>query len=408
MNASIAERCDFLSQHTRANPWPVYRRLRELQPVVWLEELQGWMLTRYGDCEAALHEQALSLGGGLAAMFGAMPAEVADAVLPLRRHISLGMGSLDPPEHTRIRAPMAKAFTARLIRSQRDFIQKLTDELIESKRAQGGMEVVADLAYPLPAIVIANLLGTPRSGEQLFLECSDAIGDLFGSTSPAIAVVTKAQEKVLALSEYLEELVSERAKAPVEDDLISVLLAAGTGLTREQLVANCVELLFAGHLTITSMIGTCILTLLRYPHALQELRANPALTPAAVEEIVRYDGPIQLVRRLALQDLELGGERIAAGQMVWINLGAANRDPARHPHPNTFDLHRDNTRHLAYGMGVHYCLGAALARLEAQIVIDTFVRQFPRLRLAGGPLRWHDLPTVRSLVSLPVVFGGSA
>jgi pimeloyl-[acyl-carrier protein] synthase len=397
-----------LDPGTRANPWPVYRRLREHEPVAWVDGLNGWFLTRYADCEAALHEPTLSLGGGLAAIFAALSPEVADSVRPLQRHISLGMGSMDPPEHTRVRSPMTHAFTARLIRNQREFIQAVTDDLIEANTARGRMDVVADLAYPLPAMVIANLLGTERSSERLFLECSDAMGDLFGSASPALSVVQRAQEKVLALSEHLEALMSRRGRTGgAGTSLIDVLLAPadrGDALSHEEIVANCVEVLFAGHLTITSMIGTCILTLLQQPATLARLRTDPTLIPAAIEEILRYDGAIQLVRRLALEDVQIGGQRIEAGQMVWICLGAANRDPDRYSDPDEFDLFRDNSRHLGFGVGVHYCLGAALARLEAQIVIETFLRRLPRMRLADAALSWYDLPAVRSLVSLPIFF----
>lgn len=407
MSATSNETPSLFDPRTRANPWPVYRRLRERSPVAWLDELNGWLLTRYTDCEAALHEPALSLGGGLAGIFAALPPEVADSVRPLQRHISLGMGSLDPPEHTRVRSPMTHAFTARLIRNQRDFIQAITDDLIEANYSRGRMDVVADFAYPMPAMVIANLLGTGRASEPLFLACSDAMGDLFGSASPTLQVVQHAQEKVLALSEHLEAVTSRRGPTHAGIDLIDVLLAPADGesaLSHEEIVANCVELLFAGHLTITSMIGTCILTLLEQPGLLARLRADPTLIPAAIEEILRYDGAIQLVRRLALRDVQLGEQRIEAGQMVWICLGAANRDPARYSDPDRFDLFRDNSRHLGFGLGVHYCLGAALARLEANIVIDTFLRRLPRMRLADDALRWHDLPAVRSLVSLPIVF----
>jgi cytochrome P450 len=401
------DRFGFLDPGVRADPYPVYRLLREEDPVHWLDPLQGWLITRYADCEAALTDPSLSYGGGLAEMFKGLPADLQEEFLPLRRHIEMGVGSLNPPEHTRIRAPMNRAFTLRLIREQSRYVQQITNEMLDAVLARGQMDVVADLAFPLPALVIANMFGTSRDKQHLFLQCSDALGDLFGSATPSIAVLRRAHEHVSALSEHLDDLLQRRSRDGADgEDLMAVLLRAEAGgsLTRDELVANCIELLFAGHLTISTLISTALLTLLRNPQAVAVLQREPALMPGVVEEVLRYDSPVQMLRRLATRDIELAGRTIERGQMVWVVLGAAHRDPRRYDDPDRFDFRRTGLRHLAFSVGIHYCLGAALARLESDIVLNTILRRLPNIRLGVGTLEWWELPMIRSLKTLPIAF----
>ena len=398
---------EFLDPTTRSDPYPLYRWLREREPAHWVECMQGWLITRYADCDNALHDSRLSLADGVGAMFDALPDEAQEELRPLRRYLSLGIGSLDPPEHTRVRAPLNRAFTTRLMRAQTEFIRGLTSELIDAQLPYKRMDVVADLAHPLPAIVIANLLGTGRDQQHLFLSCSDAIGDLFGSVLPSVEVIRRAQREVLTLAEHLDRLMNERRDNSGSGDLLSLLVEAQAGpqpLSRDEVISNCTLLLFAGHLTITSLIATATLVLLRDPGLANRLREDAALIPAAVDEILRYDCPVQMVRRLATADVEIAGRNIAAGEMLWLNLGAANRDPARYDSPDHLKLHRPNRRHLAFGAGMHYCLGAGLSRIETEAVLGVLLQKLSHFRLTSDQLEWHDLPTVRSLKRLSIEF----
>ena len=277
---------------------------------------------------------------------------------------------------------------------------------------QGRMDVITDLANPLPAMVIAELLGVPRTDQQKFKEWSDDITkalsgiDSASSKEELFALYGVAQNSILALSSYFKERVNELRLHPREN-LLSALAQAeeqGDRLTENELFANCVLLMMAGHETTTNLIGNGILALLHNPEQKEALALNPDLIVSAVEELLRYDSPVQKMARIALADIDVAGKQIKRGQLVCFCFGAANRDPEQFTTPQKLDITRKPNRHLAFGHGLHYCVGAALARLEGQIVLNTVLRRLPKLRLVTETPEWRRDFTLRGLKSLPVAF----
>ena len=398
---------DLLNPSTRANPYPLYEQLRKEEPVHWSEDLHGWVLTRYEDVMAALHDQRLSPGGGFAAMFTRLSDDVRDETEPLQRHFSMWLGTLDPPDHTRVRTLMNKAFTPRLVELMRPFIQTVTDELIDNVQRTGRMDIVSDLSVPLPAIVIAQMLGTPREDYERFIHWSLSISNLIGDACATPEIVRNAQQSVLEMTDHLRGLLERRRHSPPQNDLINNFILAESQenrISEEEVLANCVMLLFAGHGTITVMIGTHLLVLLQNPDVLEALRRDPSLTPAAIEEMLRFDSPCQMIRRVATENVEFNDTLIREGELVWLHLGAANRDEGHCPFPDKLDISRRPPGHLGYGASIHYCLGAALSRIETEIAINTILRRLPDVRLESDELDWHPDPTARALKSLRVVF----
>lgn len=397
----MSDAFDLLTPAALADPFPIYRQLREADPVHWSEGHGGWLVTRYDDVAAALRDPRFSAARS-AAMFERMPPAIRDATRPLQRAFTLWMLMMDPPDHTRLRGLVSKALAPSLVAALAPRIQALVDEAIDRIAARGHLDLIADLAQPIPAIVIAELLGADPGHHHQFKQWSDdlALMELgprgFG----------QAQASMLAMMEYLGQVVAERRRAP-RADLVSQLLAAeeaGQILGEEELLANCVLLLFAGHETTTNLIGNGVLELLRHPAQLAIVRDDPTLVAPAIEELLRFHGPIQRVRRSVTEPLTLGGKQLAAGDAVWLLVGAANRDPAVFPDPDRLDVRRRPTRHLTFGLGPHFCVGAGLARVEGPIVLGTVLR---RLRDLDGPtdgLTWRQDLSFRGVASLPLTF----
>jgi len=322
------------------------------------------------------------------------------------RALSRQMLFLDPPDHTRLRGLVNKAFTPRRVDVLRPLIQELVDDLLDRAAAAGGMDLVADFAFPLPAIVIAGMLGVPPEDRDRLKGWSYDFGALISGTPLSEEQAMQAQLGVLSMVAYFADIADQRRSAP-RDDLLSALLAAeeqGDRLSTEELLVNCLLLFAAGHGTTTHLIGNSVLALLAHPDQLARLREDPALIVGGIDELLRFDGPVQVTGRNATEDLEIDGTRVTAGQHVTMVLGAANRDPLRFSEPDRLDLGRRDIRHVAFGHGIHFCLGAALARLEGQIALGTLVRRFPTLRLDTTP---EALPRMQGIVfrgveSLPV------
>jgi cytochrome P450 len=304
-----------------------------------------------------------------------------------------------------MRSLMQKAFTPRMIEQQRQPIQARTDALLDRVQEQGQLDVIADLAYPLPVSVIAALLGVPVADHVLFHEWSKALVDSLDLTrDPALDPAIAAADR--GFRDYFDQLIRARRAAPRED-LLSALIAAeeaGDRLNAEELYFNARLLLVAGYETTVGLIGNGLLALLRHPDQLRQLQADPGLIGNAIEELLRYDSPIQMVGRSVLSPVEWQGQRLEEGQGVGVMVGAANRDPARFAQPDRLDLRRPNVQHLSFGSGIHYCLGAPLARLEGQIAINTLLRRLPRLTLASDTLTYRDNYIFRSLEQLRVTF----
>lgn len=400
---SIAAFPLLLAPEVRQNPYPLYAALRREAPVHWDPGLGRWVVSRYADVAVLLRDPRLSSERG-AALNAGLPPAVQEELAPTVRQRANTMLFSDPPKHTRLRRLVNKAFTPRIVEALRASIQAQVDALLDAAAAKGELEVIHDFAYPLPATVIAGMLGAPPEDRDQFKAWSDDIA--LALTPESAAVALRAQQSGLAMGQYMSRIVADRRVNP-RNDLISALLAAeeqGDALSEEELYAMCALLLIAGHETTTNLIANGLLALLRWPDELARLRAEPELLKPAVEELLRYDSPIQGISRVLLEDVELHGERMRAGAPVVLLTGAANRDPDQFADPDRLDVGRTDNRHLAFGGGIHYCLGAPLARLEGQIAFATLLRRFPVLRLASDELTYKRSLGFRALTALPVAF----
>ena len=394
---------------TIADPYPRYQQLRTEDPVHWHQGLNGWVLTRYADVLAALRDQRLS--SELMSGFTERLSEAAnEKIQPLIRLFSDMMLMSDPPDHTRLRMLANKAFTPRVIDRMRSNIQAtvegLLDGIQQNGRQDGKFDLIEDLAYPLPAIAISEMLGVPAEDRDQFKNWTGDLAAFLGNVRMVAQTGGIAQKSVLELSDYLRKIISQRRLEP-QEDLISALVAAeeeGDRFSEAELYSMCILLMMAGHETTTNLIGNGLLALLQNRDQLEKLSTRPELIETAVEEFLRYDSPVQSAARIAMADIELGGKRIEKGQRVTMILSAANRDPERFSNPDRLDITREDNRHLSFGFGSHFCLGAALARLEAQISIGGVVQRWPGLRLAADELEWRYNPAFRGLKSLPVAF----
>jgi cytochrome P450 len=385
----------------RADPYPVYARLRAQDPV-HRTALGLWVLTRYDDVATALRDPRFSREGFETAFAGV------DGTAREPGRPQPSMLYRDPPDHTRLRAAVSRAFTPRRVEALRPRIQRLVDELLDRVRDTGRMDVIADLAAPLPVAVIGEVLGVPPEDWTTLTPLSaDVAESLDALPVPADRqLVERGRAARHELGAYFRHLVAARRCRP-QDDLVSQLITAadqGYPLSEDELLGMTVLLAVAGHETTTHLVGNGVLALLRYPDQLARLREEPGLLPSAVEELLRYDAPVQRTWRITTAAVEFGGRTAPAGAPVMAVLGAANRDPARFPEPDRLDLARPDNAHLAFGAGVHHCLGVALARLEAAVAIGTLVRRMPRLQLATAQPEWRGSSLVRGLAALPVTF----
>jgi cytochrome P450 len=404
--ASAAAKYDLYSDAFRADTYGTFARMREHDPVVRQPGIDGetpiWWVTRYEDAEAVLLDDERFVRDPRLAV----PPEQLPELPEFFRFIDSNMLNRDGDTHLRLRRLVSKAFTPRMIERLRPRIQEIADELIDRVSAAGEMELVSDFAFPLPITVIAELLGVPVADRERFREWSGAV------VSPAFtpAGMERADALLGAFVDYLLALFAERRAEPGED-LVSALVAVEDGgdtLSEEELCSMVVLLIVAGHETTVSLIGNSLRALLTHPEQRAAVEREPSLLPRAVEELIRYDGPVErTLNRWAAVDVEIRGQKIRRGETVIVILGAADHDPERFEGPDTLDLAAEReARHLGFGRGRHFCLGAPLARLEAEIALGTLLRRLPGLRLAAPPqeLRWRPVPLFRSLVALPVAW----
>jgi cytochrome P450 len=383
------------------DPYPYYARLRSADPVHWADQFGGWVLTRYADVITVLRSPAASADRTPVARQRVDPEF--RALYDVR---SYSMLNADAPRHTRLRLLVNKAFTPRTVEELAPFVRSFVDQVLDAAQARGRMDVIADLAFPLPATVIAELLGVPPEDRDRFKQWSDdstaAVGNLPSNLSPD--VLRKSVTAMEELQTYFRGIIDRRRAEP-RDDLLSALVKAreeGDRLSDEELLANSMLLLNAGHETTTNLIGNGTLALLRHPDQMRRLRDDPSLIPAGVEELLRYDSPVQFTSRVVKADMEVGGKVLRAGQAVLLLLGAANRDPEQFPDPDRLDVGRPDNKHIAFGLGPHFCLGAPLARLEGHLVFEALLRRTPGMRLDGPPPRYRQNFNLRGLESLPV------
>jgi cytochrome P450 len=313
---------------------------------------------------------------------------------------------LDPPDHTRLRGLVNKAFTPRVIDNLRPRIQQIVDELLDKVQAQGQIEAISDFAYPLPAIVIAEMLGVPSEDRDLFTGWTNDFGRLLDGNNMTFEGLLQSLTGVNAFMNYFGEIIHQRKSQP-KDDLLQAMINAeeqGTHLTEEELLSNCVLLLAAGHGTTTHLIGNGLVALLRNPDQLEDLRSHSEIITTTVPELLRYDGPVQMTSRLVKETLELSGKQIEAGQEVMIILGAANHDPVHFTDPDRLNLRRPESRHLSFGQGIHFCLGAPLARVEAEIAFTSLLNRLPNMRLATEQIDWWPSLVFRGQNQVPIQF----
>lgn len=398
---------DLLSEQVAADPHPLLHRMRAADPVHWSGQLNAWVLTRYADIVQALKDPRLT-AARMVGQLDRLPDEQRRQVEPLRASIALWMGHTNPADHARMQRVIKRYFTPGTVEALRPQAQEITDELIDGFIGRGECEIVSELARPLPARVIAGMLGIPAADRDLLPSWSRAISAVFQPLD--LPSLLHSQQSILEMSEYLRPLVAARRRHP-QDDLISMLVAAqdqGTIHSEDEILANCVLLLFAGHETTVGLISKGLRLLLDHPDQLELLRADPGLLPGAIEEMLRYDGPAAATTRLAVAPVELAGRTIDADQLVFVALAAGNHDPAHCPDPDRFDITRA-ARHLAFGQGTFYCLGAALARMEAQVCFSTMFRRMSDLRAQPAGVCWQRQTLFsRSLTALPVTFSPAA
>jgi cytochrome P450 len=395
------------SPEFKADPFPFYARLRAEAPVQRLLLPTGewaWFVTRYDDVVAVLKDERFVKDTA-----NAMSPQEA-ARLPwfrkMFKSLKRNMLEVDPPDHTRLRALVAKAFTPRLIDQMRERIRSLTNQLLDKVQRRGRMDLIRDYALPLPSTIIAEMLGVPAADRHQFHRWSKAVLSAAASTWSLV----KAVPIVLLFIRYLRKIIKSRRADP-QDDLISALARAeeaGDTLSENELLAMVFLLLVAGHETTVHLIGSGMLALLEHAEQWEKLRGEPALIKPAVEELLRFTSPVETAtERFAREDVTFAGVTIARGDMVFPVLASANRDDRQFPNPDVLDITREPNKHLAFGLGTHFCLGAPLARLEGQIALGTLLRRVPDVRLAVSPkmLRWRGGLVLRGLEALPVTFG---
>jgi cytochrome P450 len=397
---------DFSNPAFKSNPYTAYVELREQQPLfrtIGADGMPVWFVTRYDDVMAVLKDPRF-VKDYRSAMTPEQQAHI-PPVSPAFQTLNESLLDLDPPDHTRLRTLVSQAFTPRTVEQLRPRIQAIADTLLDAVQERHEMDLIDAYAFPLPIMVITEMLGIPYADRDTFRRWSNTIvqGESFMQAS---AEEEATAEEFVA---YLRKLIAERRARP-QDDLVSGLVQAEDGgdtLSEDELIAMIFLLLVAGHETTVNLIGNGVLALLQHPDQLALLKRDPTLIILAVEEFLRYDGPVETsTSRFAREDVAIGDQVIPRGEMVLVVLGSANRDETQFTQPDDLDITRERNRHLAFGHGIHYCLGAPLARIEGQIAINTLLRRMPDLRLAIAPeqLVWRPGMLIRGPVALPVAW----
>lgn len=369
------------------NPTRLFHRIRAESPVTWVPELNAYLVTRHADIVAGMKDRRLANANMAQGLRRLSPAEQ-DELLPLRASLDMWMGHTNPADHVRFQQLLKRYFMPATVDALRPRVRELTHELLDAVAPQGRMDVVKDLAFPLPANVIAEMLGMPIRDRDLLHAWSRDIHTVFQIAN--LAQLRRCQRSLLEMQDYLRPLLAERRQQPREDVLSTFAAAEKDGLvTEDEIVANCVLLLFAGHETTAHLIANGLLLLFQNPEQLDLLKKKPELTPSAVEEMLRCDGPGGSVVRITTEPVVIGGVPIAAHQTIYLAMVAGNRDPEVFDEPDRFDVTRTPNRHTAFGMGASYCLGAALARMETDECFRILLDRFPDLRPVDATPDWH-------------------
>jgi cytochrome P450 len=396
---------DLLSPSFYAAPDATLHRMRAKDPVYWHSELEAWILTRYDDIQCVIRDLRFSVDRG-GQIGKSRSVRVQDKLDFCNHFFAQRMVFSDPPRHTHLRTLVARAFTPHLADSLQPAIARFANELLDRVQDVGRMDIIGDFAGPLPALVTAQMLGIPREHIPDLKRWSSDMFGLFGAGLATDEVVEATYQSLIACREYFEAQIAQRRKNP-GNDVICKLIAVeeqGSKLSEEEIIGACITLMAGAYETTTYLICNGLLALLRHPAQLQRLRENPTLIDSAVEEFLRYDGPALSVVRRAIDDTEIGGKCLRTGQKIYCMLHAGNHDPARFPDPDRLDIDRKDNRHLGLGLGIHFCLGAVLTRIETKIAINTIVQRLPELRLDTDELTWVPNLAMRGLQALPVAF----
>ncbi|MFZ5817742.1 MAG: cytochrome P450 [Bacillota bacterium] len=402
----MEQRINLLEPGFFQDPYGYYDRMRAMGRLIPLEVPRAitplYGVSHYADVGAMLKDPRYGRTFHGEPLSKRNPA-LFEAIAPLLSILNRWMLFMDPPHHTRLRGLVNKAFTPRVAERLRPSIQETTDHLLDEMAALGGGDLIAAFTYPLPVMVIAALLGVPLADRSKLREWSELLGRTI-DTASTFDDHRAAVPAAVAMGEMLKQIIADRREHPQEDLITGLLRAqeADESLTEDEIIATCVLLLIAGHETTTNLIANGMLALLQHPEQLRALREDPELITPAVEEMLRYDPPAQQTARSVQEDHEWAGQELKKGDQVLLLLAAANRDPAQFPDPTRFDITRQENRHLSFGGGIHFCLGAPLARAEAQIAVLTLVRRFPNLSLAASQVEWLPSLVFRNLKELPV------
>jgi cytochrome P450 len=391
-----------LDPEVLANPYPLFRRIRTEDPVHWDPFIHAWVVTRYTDVVTVLHN-FLAYKPAPPETLMAMGLSALD---PITKVMMKQMLFMDPPAHTRLRNLASVVFTPYRMELLRLHIKDIVSSLLDKVQFQGRMDVIADLAEPLPATVTAEMLGVPVSDIRQLKAWSADFAEMLGNFQHNPEGVPRVLQSLQGMTDYFHAAIRDMRAHPREGLIHSLLNAQidGDRLTTEEVVANCIITMVGGQETTTNLIGNGLLALLRNPQVLHELRSDLSLIPSAVEELLRYEAPSQYTTRLAPEDIEIGGKTIRKGQATIAIMAAGNRDPERFPDPDRIDIRRTDNRHLAFGWAAHFCFGAPLARIEGQLTFEALLRRLPDLALEPGPLVWRNNLGLRGLNALPVTF----
>lgn len=385
-----------------ANPYPLFARLRQEDPVHWDPYLHAWIVTRYADVVKVLLEFSADRTPSPERLTEMGLAELS----PIASVMVKQMLFMDPPTHTRIRGLASFAFTPQRVAVLREHIRQIVSDLLDRVQRRGHMDVIGDLAGPLPYTVTAEMLGVPIEDAPQLKMWSQDFAEMLGNFQHNPERTPKVRRAVEGMVEYFKNAIREIRKYPREGLIQSFLNAevGGSRFTEEEVIANTIVTMVGGQETTTNLIGNGVLTLLRHPEQFEKLKSDLMLIPSAIEEMLRYEPPSQQTARLAPRDVELGGKKIRKCQAAIAIMAAGNRDPERFPEPDRFDITRTDNRHLSFGWAAHFCFGAALARIEGQVTFEMLLRRMPNLRLVPEPLVWRTNLGLRGLTALGVTF----
>lgn len=398
---------ELLSDSYFEDPYRIFERLRREAPVYWSDKLASWLVMRYDDCNQVVGDaETFSSAGRVAYLLDQLPADLQPAIEPLRRHYAVGLAHSDPPMHTRLRCVLREVINPAMARSRRERVRLTVRELLDEIDTSKPFDFIGEFAYPLPATVIADVLGAPRSDIAKFKAWADDIAGLFeygGKMTENAA--RKGVESVKEIRSYILDLLSAARGSP-DDTVIGILAnprSPEEQLEEQEIVSTLVTLFVAGHETTTNLLGLSMKALIDDVQLQSRLRSDPAAIPAAIRELLRHETIVPRAWRMATRDVEIRGQHVRKGQMVMAMLGAANRDDEAFEEPDRLDIDRPVRRSLGFGSGIHICLGAPLARVEGEVALEEILKRYDTLNYAQEPHRWRRDMALRGLTTLPVV-----